>query len=131
MVRIISVDRPNRKMQGMLKDNTAVPIAVLEVPDFFVWPQVGENWMVESKANTWYLQGRIDSPIEDHSVEQIPLGDGRLNAINVRLRDGDYVVDSKVELPLVITGSRSGGEALLSLLTQLADAGIIEDNTTS
>jgi hypothetical protein len=131
MVNIVAVNAPTRKIQGRLKDNTGIPIAVLEIPNLFVWPQVGENWMVERKAGTWYLLGRIDNPVDVYPVESIPLGDGRINANHVRLNTGNYMVESKVSLPLTITGSKASGAALESLLTQLVAAGIILDHTTT
>lgn len=130
MVNIVAVDPTTRKIQGRLKDNSGIPIAVLEVPNAFVWPQVGENWMVERLANTWYLLGRIDNPTDFYPVESIPVGDGRFNANHVRLRTGNYLVESEIEFPLVITGSRTSGSALENLLMQLAAAGIVIDATT-
>jgi hypothetical protein len=130
MVQILSVDPVERQVQIRLKDRGTVAAHILEVPNCFVWPQSGENWMVERKKNTWYLVGKIEGPDDAVQLASIPLGDGLIEANNVRLKDGDYVVDSKLPLPLVITGSRASGAALVNLLDQLEAAGIITDNTT-
>src|ERR1700756_5196893 len=108
-VQIIAVDPPNRAVHISLKDQGTTLAVVAEVPSCFVWPQSGENWMVERKKNNWYLMGKIESPQDAVPLRSLPLGDGLIEANNVRLKDGDYVVDSKLPLPLSITGSRSSG----------------------
>jgi hypothetical protein len=129
-VQILAVDPVGRSIHFKLNDRGTTEAIVVEVPNCFVWPQSGENWMVERKQNNWYLMGKIESPKDPVRLATLPLGDGLIEANNVRLKDGDYVVDSKIPLPLTITGSRGSGAALVSLLDQLEAAGIIIDSTT-
>lgn len=130
IVQILAIDQPHRQVHFRLKDTGTTVAHVLEIPNCFVWPVNGENWMVERKKNTWYLAGKIESPTDAVSLADLAPGNGLVNANNLRLKDGDYVVDSEIPLPLTVVGSRSSGAAFTSLLERLVAAGIIVDNTT-
>lgn len=71
---------------------------------------------------------------------QIPLGGNQLQQIDTDIQSLTKAVNRIAEIltqenasqtPLVVTGSRGGNAALASLLTVLANSGVIVDQTTA
>jgi hypothetical protein len=87
-VRITSVDPATRQMEGTLRDGAVIRITVWEVPASFTWPVVGEQWSVTRPAGMWILGHRIESVDDEHSIEDLAPGQGKMSANVVVDRTG-------------------------------------------
>lgn len=92
-VKILTVDPATRRVEGVLKDGTAIQIAVWEISPLFRWPKEEENWSVWKENGYWML----DSPMEDKRFQDKPVED--LNAGDVRVNaPGDMHITAQGEI---------------------------------
>lgn len=131
-VLITYVDPAIRLVQAQTKQATKITIPITNVPAFFRWPVAGEKWVVHQENSNWILDSLwTDTSSSESDIETVnpgdvvidsPTGEGYLGA--------QRIVTISQSTPIV-TGSKSGGEALISLLAILVNEGLIVDNTTS
>lgn len=57
-VKIMTVDVPNRRVEGVLKDGSMIHIAVWDVDNVFRWPVENEVWIVRRDNGIWMLDHR-------------------------------------------------------------------------
>jgi hypothetical protein len=133
--KITTVDPTQGLVEAVTKDGTIMRVSVYTIPTAFRWPQVGENWMIRQENGSWYLEGYWPTTDDFQGIEA---GDVVITAptgiIYVTQDDASAPTERVVTTtatPPTVTGSRSSGAALESLLTQLAAAKLIIDNTTT
>ncbi len=134
VVMITTCDPSTRKIEGRItQDKTIVPITIVTIPSAFRWPQIGELWRIQGMGNDWALAGRYEGSLEKAPVETLHSGDVKLDGDRAVLNNGEYVLSGPVnaDFPFEVTGSKSSGAALQSLLTKLVAAGLIIDHTTA
>lgn len=142
--RILTVDKPRRRLEASLKDGGMVYVSIMMVGPVFRMPREGEIWWIRKDGGIWELDVPLDLAIQsrtgddtgDEFVQIEDLGDGqmRLDASPSETGSGIWVGNQEVvtapkEKPEV-TGSRGGNAALANLLGALEDLGLIVDNTT-
>lgn len=73
---ITTVDPTQGLIRGVMKgDAQERSILVMEIPNAFRWPRVGESWMVAQKNGTWYLEGFIPSLDGPAPIDEVNAGD--------------------------------------------------------
>jgi hypothetical protein len=72
----------------MLKDGGVIQIAVFDIPSFFTWPSVGENWVVYREGVYWILGGKYER-LEDNPIENLGIGDGKIQSDTVITPSGE------------------------------------------
>jgi hypothetical protein len=90
-VKIITVDPKNRKIEAALKDQTVVQVAVFDTREVFVWPQVGEQWIIQQASGIWTLDKRVGGK-DDLQINDLEPGHGKIAADVVKTPTGQSVV---------------------------------------
>lgn len=79
-VRIETVGKKSRQLEGRLKDGASVAIGLYEIPRAFRWPKVGEYWSVNNEHGTWMLGERLElDPDAEFPVENLQDDELRLD----------------------------------------------------
>lgn len=68
--QILTVDPSNRVVEGILKDQATVRIAIWDIGAFFRWPKQGEFWTINYVNNNWML-GEYVGTNQDADVSTI------------------------------------------------------------
>lgn len=93
--KIILVDRANNRLEVATKFGNGVEIFITSFPPFFVWPKVGEKWMIRRENNSWSLAGKIQNPNEDIPLtNDLDEGEAYVHATSIRLQDGSTALSS-------------------------------------
>lgn len=91
MVKILTVDPSNRKIEGALKDGGIVHIATFDADPVFVWPREGEYWTVRKDSGIWKLDKRLDT-YDDHKIDDLNPGEAKIYADTITTKSGKNVV---------------------------------------
>lgn len=91
IVRILTVDRSNTCVEGVLRDGGKIMIPVRQSSAAFRWPRVDEVWYVKREGVDWGLVGRLlnqsDKPLTDVTDDEV-----RLDANRVTKADGTELI---------------------------------------
>ena len=106
---ITTVHPKTRKIEAALKDQTVVQIAVFDTREFFVWPKVGESWIIQQANGIWVLDRRADST-DDVKINDLAPGHGKIAADVVKTPTGKSVV--------ITDDTNAANNALLSYIDE-------------
>ena len=107
---ITNVHPSTRKIEAKLKDGGEVSVSVFDIPSFFVWPQVGEQWIIRRDGNYWKLHTRYDTDTE-HTFDNLNAGEGKIGADVIKTPTGITLIaidDSAAKVGQVVTYSSDG-----------------------
>lgn len=74
-VYITAVDPAQRLIHAVGADGGAKQLSVFEVPAYFIWPQVGEQWTAYEENGYWYLGHKFLNPDDSAIFESLNPGD--------------------------------------------------------
>jgi hypothetical protein len=104
-IRILTVDPSKRIVEGQLRDEVPISVAVWETPSSFRWPKVGEMWSVTYEGSFPVLGQRIQERVEDFKVEDMNEGDMYL--------DSDKVYDFNGRRLIPVDGEPAHGQTII------------------
>lgn len=79
IARIVTVEPGDRRVDGVLRDRSIVPIEVREVPALFRWPVEGEQWSVNRRGQgSWQLGERLEMGEQELSIEELEPGQAKI-----------------------------------------------------
>ncbi len=134
VVEIDQVDLTTRVAHVFDKTRAPIQVSFRQAPGgIFHVPFKGEMWTAKRVGVQWYLDAKLDA-LTDHrwAVEHMQPGDTRIDAEGALhiLADKLAFFGGTPHVKPAVTGSRGGNAALASLITALADLGLITDSTT-
>ena len=91
VARIVTVDTATRTIEGQLKDGGLIQISVFDVPSFFVWPAVGESWIVRQDMGFWKLFNKFDA-VDDTKIDSLGPGEAKIGAEIIKTPSGKTIV---------------------------------------
>lgn len=91
VARIVTVDTATRTIEGQLKDGGLIQISVFDVPSFFVWPAVGESWIVRQDMGFWKLFNKFDA-VDDTKIDTLGPGEAKIGAEIIKTPSGKTIV---------------------------------------
>lgn len=74
-ISITAVDPTQRLIHAVGADGGAKQISVFEVPAYFIWPQVGEQWTAYEENGYWYLGHKFLNSEESDAFQSLNPGD--------------------------------------------------------
>lgn len=77
-VSIVTVDPSTRRIEGAMKDGSMIQIAVWEAPNAFVWPEVGEMWLVHKDGGIWMLDCRQQYSADESTLDITSMAPGQM-----------------------------------------------------
>lgn len=124
-VTIMTVDPTTRRLEGAMKDGSMIQIAVREVPAAFVWPQVGETWLVRKDSGIWMLDCRQQYSADATSLDITTMSPGEmiLDSNTVVIRNGTALATHSDLAPLVTQASLSPTVTALPLASNWTNYG--------
>jgi len=97
--RITFCDPATRRLEGIIKGNAIVQIAVWELPIAFRWPQENEMWTIHYSNGFWHLGQKVDYEGEEDvttGIESLNPGDTRVSTGGSIVLDGDVHVNGSL-----------------------------------
>jgi hypothetical protein len=126
-VKILTVDAASRRVEAILKDGTAIQVAVWEVPILFRWPKEEEWWTVVKQNGYWMLDALIEQPSDDVQVTDLDAGQARIAADNVLLSSGQQLAsyaDDPAEGNILVWRATAGAWVLTNAATARTALGV-------
>lgn len=74
-ISITAVDPAQRLIHAVGADGGAKQVSVFDVPAYFVWPRVGEQWTAYEENGYWYLGNKFLNPNENIAFQSMNPGD--------------------------------------------------------
>jgi hypothetical protein len=88
---ITTVETATRRIEAKLKDGGEVAVSLFDIPPFFVWPKVGDLWIIRKDGGYWKLDTKIDTD-KEYSVDNLNAGEGKISADIIKTPSGKNVV---------------------------------------
>lgn len=124
--KIILVDAVNNRIECVPKQGTVITLFLTTFPTFFVWPQVGEFWMIQRQNNSWILVSRIQNPNDSVPLtNSLDPGTAYAHADTIVLSTGSSVLSSD-GLKL-----QEGANASQGVVTLVAGSAIIANTSVT
>lgn len=92
MALITTVHTATRKIEARLKDGGEVQVSLFDIPPMFVWPNVGEYWVIRQDGGYWKLDTKIDNVDHDNKIEDLNPGEAKISADIIKTPSGKSVV---------------------------------------
>jgi len=83
--RIVTCDPATKTIEGKIQRGEIVPINAYSYTGNFRWPKVGENWVIEEKNGSWFLDSIWEEQEPDEEVGNIEPGDTVISASSGRI----------------------------------------------
>lgn len=106
--RIITVDKPRRRLEAALKDGGMVYVSIIHIGPVFRMPKTGEVWMIRKDGGIWELDSPIDVAAQSHTgedtgeeniaIEDLGEGQVRIDANPSETGSGVWVGNAQVTL---------------------------------
>jgi hypothetical protein len=88
---ITTVEPATRKIEAKLKDGGEIAVSLFDIPPFFVWPKVGDLWIIRKDGGYWKLDTKIDTD-KEYPVDNLNAGEGKISADIIKTPSGKNVV---------------------------------------
>lgn len=92
IIRILTVDRQNRAIDGVLKDSGKIKVGIFDPGSAFRWPKVDEFWTVKRNGYDWELVGRV-RPGYETTLDELEPGELVLDADVIRGAQGKRLLN--------------------------------------
>lgn len=121
-VKIMTVDPPTRRIEGVLKDGSMIQIAVWDVPNAFRWPQEGETWLVHKQGTIWVLDNRQQQTQDETSQPVTSMSPGQmiLDSTDIITADASKLV---ISLPAATGNANTDTQRIQDVLSDAKATG--------